>query len=144
MLKQGSIWPLVPIEIANIGMNVMKEDQPRKEEIEVIAIGKEHPKSEIEDMQLPLERLMPFPLLQPESVKGTEACTFCEYLLHYIQDTMTNPITEVTRLSNFIHTYLYIHRNHKYIKNLRRKSKNFLEKYVQRYLLPLKTNVKNS
>jgi len=109
MLKQGSIWPLVPVEIAKIGMNVMREDQPRKEEIEVIAIGKEHPKSEVEDMQLPLERMMPFPLLQPESIKGMEACTFCEYLLHYIQDTITNPVTEVTRLWNFIHTYLYIY-----------------------------------
>ncbi|EGI61549.1 PREDICTED: proactivator polypeptide-like [Acromyrmex echinatior] len=89
---QGPIWPLVPIEVANVGMKVMEKIQPRKG-IEV-TIGKEYPKSEAEEMQLPLERLMPLPLVQSESVNGKKACTFCEYLLHYIQDAITNPVTE--------------------------------------------------
>lgn len=90
---QGPIWPLVPVEVAKIGVRIMKEEQPRKEEVEV-AIGKEHPKSEAEEMQLPIERMMPFSLLQAESVKGSQACALCEYLLHYIQDTLSNPVTE--------------------------------------------------
>ncbi|XP_071553220.1 prosaposin isoform X1 [Temnothorax nylanderi] len=90
---QGPIWPLVPVDVAKVGLGIMKQEQPRKDEVEV-AIGKEHPKSEADEMQLPLERLMPFPLLQAESLNGTKACTLCEYLLHYIQDTMTNPVTE--------------------------------------------------
>jgi len=49
-------------------------------------------------------------------------------LLHYIQDTITNPVTEVTRLLNFLHIYLYIHRNHKYIKKFKEKMKEFLGK----------------
>jgi len=73
----------------------MMQEQARKDEVEV---GKEHPKSEAEEMQLPLERLMPYPLLQTESVNGTKACTLCEYLLHYIQDTITNPVTEVINI----------------------------------------------
>lgn len=93
VLKQGPIWPLVPVEVAKIGLSIMKEE-PRKDEVE-IAIGKEHPKSEAEEMQLPLERLIPYPLLQASGVNGTKACTLCEYLLHYIQDTITNPVTEV-------------------------------------------------
>ncbi|XP_011161385.1 prosaposin isoform X1 [Solenopsis invicta] len=90
---QGPISPLVPVEVAKIGMDIMRRGESRKEEIEV-AIGKEHPKSEAEEMQLPLERMMPFPLLQSESAGGTQACTLCEYLLHYIQDTITNPTNE--------------------------------------------------
>lgn len=70
----------------------MKEQQPKEVEV---TIGKEHPKSEAEEMQLPLERFMPYPLLQSESVDGTGACTLCEYLLHYIQDAISNPVTEV-------------------------------------------------
>lgn len=71
----------------------MKEEQPKE-----VTIGKEHPKSEAEEMQLPLERFMPYPLLQSESINGTQACTLCEYLLHYIQDAITNPITEVINI----------------------------------------------
>ncbi|KAL6260537.1 hypothetical protein P5V15_008060 [Pogonomyrmex californicus] len=90
---EGPIWPLVPLEAAKLGMSIMKEEQPKKEEIEV-TIGKEYPKLEAEKMQLPIERLMPFPLLQTESVNGMKACTLCEYLLHYIQDSLTNPVNE--------------------------------------------------
>ncbi|KYN05638.1 PREDICTED: prosaposin [Cyphomyrmex costatus] len=90
---QGPIWPLVPVEVANIGLKVMEKIQPRKGVVEV-TIGKEYPKSEAEEMQLPFERLMPFPLVQSESVNGMKACVFCEYLLHYIQEAITNPITE--------------------------------------------------
>lgn len=86
---QGPIWPLIPPQLTKVGLNIMNNKQDEKE-IEV-TIGKDHPKSEAEEMQLPIERLMPFPLLQEESVNGKEACALCEYLLHYIQQTLTNP-----------------------------------------------------
>ncbi|XP_011875606.1 PREDICTED: proactivator polypeptide isoform X2 [Vollenhovia emeryi] len=91
---QSPMEPLVPIEAAEIGLNIMREEQSRKDEVEEVAIGKEYPKLEAEKMQLPLERLMPYPLLQPESVDGPEACSLCQYLLHFVQETVTNPATE--------------------------------------------------
>ncbi|KMQ91333.1 proactivator polypeptide, partial [Lasius niger] len=89
---QGPIWPLVPRKLAKVGMSIMNNKQDQKE-IEV-TIGKDHIKSEAEEMQLPIERLMPFPLLQEAGIQGKEACALCEYLLHYIQDTITNPTNE--------------------------------------------------
>ncbi|XP_070151642.1 prosaposin [Polyergus mexicanus] len=90
---QGPIWPLVPEKLAKIGMNMMNNNKHDKKEIEV-TIGKDHQKSAAKEMQLPIERLTPFPLLQAESVNGKEACALCEYLLHYVQDTVTNPANE--------------------------------------------------
>ncbi|XP_070518678.1 prosaposin [Cardiocondyla obscurior] len=88
---QTPIWPVVPVEVAKIGMSIMRQEQPEKDEV---TIGKENSKLNAEKMQLPIERLMPFPMLQSESVNGTKTCALCEYLLHYIQDAMTNPVTE--------------------------------------------------
>lgn len=101
--KQGPIWPLVPRKLAKVGMSIMNNKQDQKE-IEV-TIGKDHIKSEAEEMQLPIERLMPFPLLQEAGVQGKEACALCEYLLHYIQDTITNPTNEVTNIKILIFIY---------------------------------------
>lgn len=89
---QGPIWPLIPEKLVKVKDSIMNDKQNQKE-IEV-TIGKDHLKSEAEEMQLPIERLSPFPLLQPESVNGKEACALCEYLLHYIQDTVTDPANE--------------------------------------------------
>lgn len=56
-------------------------------------------KSEVEAMQLPIERLMPFPISQGGlGVEGKESCAFCEYVLHYIQEAITDPVTEVITL----------------------------------------------
>ncbi|XP_076287600.1 prosaposin isoform X2 [Lasioglossum baleicum] len=51
-------------------------------------------KSEIEGMQLGIERMFPFPLSDGPVVKGTASCAICEYVMHYIQNTLTNPVTE--------------------------------------------------
>ncbi|XP_011688179.1 PREDICTED: prosaposin-like isoform X2 [Wasmannia auropunctata] len=72
---------------------MMTQEQSTNE----VAIDEEHLQSEAEKMQLPLERLMPFPLLQPESINGTRACTLCEYFMLtflYI-DTNINPTVEM-------------------------------------------------
>lgn len=94
-------------------------DKQDQKEIEV-TIGKDHLKSEAEEMQLPIERLSPFPLLQPESVNGKEACALCEYLLHYIQDTVTDPANEVINIQILIFIVfsnsMSLYKNYKYIK----------------------------
>lgn len=80
----------------------------QKKDVEV-AIGTDHhSRSEAEEMQLPnaeamqlpIERLMPYPLLQAESVNGKETCALCEYLLHYIQNVVTDPTNEVIIITN--------------------------------------------
>ena len=53
-------------------------------------------KSEVEAMQLPIERTVPFPVSEGLlDTKGTETCALCEYILHFIQEAITNPTTEV-------------------------------------------------
>ena len=59
-------------------------------------------KTEVEAMQLPIERLSPFPMSQGSlDTKGTETCALCEYILHFIQETITNPNTEVIIIITF-------------------------------------------
>jgi hypothetical protein len=44
-----------------------------------------------EQAQLPIDRLMP-----PHSqLYNSETCVFCEYFLHYLQQAITDPATEV-------------------------------------------------
>lgn len=65
----------------------------RQREVEV-AIGQERQKSEAEKMQLPLQRLVPFPFLT-QSANGNKECALCEYILHFVQESITNPVNEV-------------------------------------------------
>ncbi|RLU22887.1 hypothetical protein DMN91_005165 [Ooceraea biroi] len=103
-MGQGPIWPLLPVESAKLGLKLMNSKQ--KKEVEV-AIGNKHSTSEAEEMQmpkaeamqLPIERLVPLPyplLLQSsaEGVNGKETCALCEYVLHYIQNVVTDPKNE--------------------------------------------------
>lgn len=60
-----------------------------------------HSDSEAEQMQLPIQRIhTPFSSLAfPQmDVKGRTTCAFCEYLLHYLQQAITTPSTEVSFL----------------------------------------------
>lgn len=55
--------------------------------------------SEIEEMQLPIERLGTSGVLgSAMNVKGKESCAFCEYLMHYLQKAITSPASEVNFL----------------------------------------------
>ncbi|XP_020280351.1 prosaposin [Pseudomyrmex gracilis] len=87
--KMGPIWPLLPEESAKIGLSILNSKQKK----DVVAIGK---KSEAEEMQLPIERMMPSLLLSPDygSIENKQTCALCEYILHYIQDTISSPTTE--------------------------------------------------
>ncbi|XP_072743485.1 uncharacterized protein Sap-r [Anoplolepis gracilipes] len=90
---QRPIWPLVPEKSAKVGVSIMNDKQAQKE-IEV-TIGKDHLKLEAEKLQIEQlpTKFNPSPLLMPPE-GGKEACALCEYLLHYIQDTVTNPTNE--------------------------------------------------
>lgn len=52
--------------------------------------------------QLPIERLIP-PHVQ--IMYDTQLCTFCEYFLHYVQQAITNPSTEVIDFCCQIHNW---------------------------------------
>lgn len=58
----------------------------------------ESKKTEAEEMQLPIERMGPSVLMgAPQmDVNGKKECAFCEYLLHYLQQVFTYPLTEVS------------------------------------------------
>lgn len=43
--------------------------------------------------QLPIERIMPHTLT---IIGNTELCQFCEYFLHFVQQAITDPATEVS------------------------------------------------
>nr|XP_003705001.1 PREDICTED: prosaposin [Megachile rotundata]XP_012144582.1 PREDICTED: prosaposin [Megachile rotundata]XP_012144583.1 PREDICTED: prosaposin [Megachile rotundata] len=91
-VEDAPIWPLVPKSAAKIGVRIF---QSENKDLETDKQSAELSKSEVESMQLPIERLIPFPLSEVSlDVTGTEKCTLCEYILHYIQDKMTNPVTE--------------------------------------------------
>ncbi|XP_044260059.1 prosaposin [Tribolium madens] len=44
-----------------------------------------------EDMQLPIERMMP---PHTQELYNSQTCVFCEYFLHYLQQAITSPATE--------------------------------------------------
>lgn len=47
----------------------------------------------VEEQQLPIERVMPPELTV---LYNKEVCEFCEYFLHFVQQEITNPKTEVS------------------------------------------------
>lgn len=72
-------------------------------------------KSQAETMQLPIERLVPFPMLEGSlGTQGKETCALCEYILHFIQEAITNPTTEVI---NIEYLFIYFLHNNVLIKN---------------------------
>jgi hypothetical protein len=46
----------------------------------------------LETAQLPLERMVPQSVVY---INNKEGCIFCQYFLHYVQQAITNPRTEV-------------------------------------------------
>lgn len=128
-LQNEPIWPLVPKSAAAIGTRIfqnankaMEADNSEhlsKSEVEAMQLPIERlvpfhqlqglsdtknieddsneqlSKSEVEAMQLPIERTVPFPVSEDLlDTKGTETCALCEYILHFIQEAITNPTTE--------------------------------------------------
>ncbi|CAK9795646.1 PSAP [Anthophora quadrimaculata] len=90
-IQTQPIWPLLPENAAQKGMQIF---QGAKKDLENNN-DEQLSKSEVEAMQLPIERLVPFPMSEGLlDVKGKETCALCENVLHYIQNVITNPATE--------------------------------------------------
>ncbi|XP_055602732.1 uncharacterized protein LOC129751295 [Uranotaenia lowii] len=84
----GPVMPLVPVKVA-----VMHEQQnkpPRK------LLGQDEPKFsavEIQQAQLPIDRLMGAPL-SLGLVENGKFCTLCEYFMHFVQEALSEPGNE--------------------------------------------------
>ncbi|XP_012276553.1 prosaposin [Orussus abietinus] len=88
-VSNGPIWRLLPKKSAEIGIRVMNPKKVNDESQQIPKV------TEADEMQLPIERLVPFHLSLPNmDVKGKETCALCEYFLHYVQQAITNPTTE--------------------------------------------------
>ncbi|XP_017889282.1 prosaposin [Ceratina calcarata] len=84
-LQSAPTAPLLPANLAQSAEKVFKNDNHEKQ----------LSNSEVEAMQLPIERLVPFPLSEGGlNVEGTEVCALCEYVLHYVQNQITDPTNE--------------------------------------------------
>lgn len=91
IVQNQPIWPLLPSHQAEIGVRILKNTANKMK----TELSEEWDKSEAESMQLPIERMTPLIAMQSEnSVSGAKTCALCEYLLHYIQQAITNPTTE--------------------------------------------------
>lgn len=95
-VDNGPIWPLLPEKSQIIGMEMMNK---RRKNVGEHGSGIRHEieKTEAEEMQLPIERIMgPSVIIgAPQmDLEGKKECAFCEYLMHYLQQAITNPTTE--------------------------------------------------
>lgn len=84
------VIPLLPVQTVPKAVEMSE-----KEKLVLVDMSKNSDNVKIletaEEAQLPIERLMP-----PHSeLFNSETCVFCEYLLHYLQEYITKPTTEV-------------------------------------------------
>ncbi|XP_017796230.1 PREDICTED: prosaposin [Habropoda laboriosa] len=85
------IWPLLSESAAEIGVRIFQGANKNLENDNDEQLSK----SEVEAMQLPIERLVPFPISEGSlGINGKETCALCDMTLHYIQNTLMNPYTE--------------------------------------------------
>jgi len=89
--NSSPIVPLLPYETAQ---NPLLSARPI---VPIGRVGVSKPGSSVQILQtpelaqLPIERLMPQTLT---IIGDTKLCVFCEYFLHYVQQAMTDPVTE--------------------------------------------------
>lgn len=79
------VWPLLPPKQTDVSVRLLKKAKKNMESEEM---------KEVEAMQLPIELMVPFPVQRELSVNGKESCALCEYILHFLQEQMTNPSNE--------------------------------------------------
>ncbi|KRT84834.1 hypothetical protein AMK59_1027, partial [Oryctes borbonicus] len=85
------IAPLLPVGSATKAYNLLHDNEDDLARVNVPDNGLSVKiMSKPESMQLPIERLFP----QVPDVYNRQACVFCQYLLHYVQTAITNPVTE--------------------------------------------------
>ncbi|XP_043672943.1 prosaposin [Vespula pensylvanica] len=82
----GPIAPLIPTKVAEIGVRILNKK-----------IDTKNNNTEVEEMQLPIERYgISFngPKISQTGAESKEGCALCEYVLHYIQIAITDPTNE--------------------------------------------------
>lgn len=93
---EAPIMPLLPHSAKEIGVRILNNH--KQNNVGVGGAGQRtiYPKTEADEMQLPAERYQPFAtlFLPNMDVEGEKTCTFCEYLMHYLQQVITSPTTE--------------------------------------------------
>lgn len=95
-ITNGPIMPLVPQRSAEIGVRILNAHKTKNVGVGGSGQRKIFPKTEADEMQLPIERFQPFATLAMPNmdVEGQASCAFCEYFLHYVQQAITSPTTE--------------------------------------------------
>ncbi|KAJ9594699.1 hypothetical protein L9F63_014033, partial [Diploptera punctata] len=83
---KGPIWPLLPAE----AIGTLKESESIQSTLLVPADAAGVIKPE--NVQLPAERMLPQTIVY---VNNKEVCEFCQYFLHYVQQAITSPKTEL-------------------------------------------------
>ncbi|XP_076227036.1 prosaposin isoform X2 [Nomia melanderi] len=83
-VQSEPIWPLLPhnVNVARLLQN--SNDNVNTKKFEELSAS---------EKQLPIERMMPFPFAQAP-VEDSKSCALCGYVLHQIQESLTNPVTE--------------------------------------------------
>ncbi|XP_055637082.1 uncharacterized protein LOC129775888 isoform X2 [Toxorhynchites rutilus septentrionalis] len=84
----GPIMPIVPVKVA---VRHEQNQPPRKQ-----LLGENEPKLsavEIQQAQLPIDRLMGAPL-SLGLVNNGGLCTLCEYFMHFVQEALSEPANE--------------------------------------------------
>lgn len=87
----GPIMPLVPVRVAIIHEQSSAQRVPPKK-----LLGENEPKLsavEIQQAQLPIDRLMGAPL-SLNLVENGKFCTLCEYFMHFVQEALSEPANE--------------------------------------------------
>lgn len=87
-LDDGPIMPIVPLRVAVI--HEQQQKPPKK------LLGENEPKLsavEIQQAQLPIDRLMGAPL-SLRLVENGKFCTLCEYFMHFVQEALSEPANE--------------------------------------------------
>lgn len=89
--------PLLPVDTAK-QVEVTIQSKPKK-----FILGADEPSysaKQIQDAQLPIDKLLS--AQNPELlVDGGNWCPMCEYFLHFVQETMASPQTEVSFSDEF-------------------------------------------
>ncbi|KAI4487508.1 hypothetical protein M0804_005657 [Polistes exclamans] len=87
----GPIAPLLSAKATEIGVRILNNKMEQE-------VEKKHHNTEIEEMQLPFERYgVSFGssiASQQTDIGSKEGCALCEYILHYIQNAITDPSNE--------------------------------------------------
>lgn len=93
MFQNVYIAPLLPVETAPKALEL--SDKP-----DFIRVGLKKSNSNVKVIPPPAQAQLPIDLLMPPHTQvlyNKDTCIFCEYFLHFIQEDITDPKTEVSK-----------------------------------------------